>query len=243
MSLDGRIVLVAGGAGGIGLAIARAFANEGCTAVVADLSEDGIQKAIAETNAPLPLHGRVCDVTDRKQVADLFAWLMQEFGTIDILVNSAGINVPQRMLADIDPADFDRVLQVNTTGTFNCMHSALPVMREKRSGLIVNICSIAGVRVIPMAGAPYCVSKFATGALGTFANLEEAANGIKVTNIYPGETNTPILDDRPSPPPPEKRARMLQPEDIAACVIMVAKLPARAVVSELVVTPPYMLLD
>ena len=147
------------------------------------------------------------------------------------------------MLADIDPADFDRVLQVNTTGTFNCMHSALPIMREKKSGLIVNICSVAGVRVIPMAGVPYCVSKFATGALGTFANLEEAANGIKVTNIYPGETNTPILDDRPAPPPPEKRARMLQPEDIAACVIMVAKLPARAVVPELVVTPPYMMLD
>ena len=109
--------------------------------------------------------------------------------------------------------------------------------------MIVNICSVAGVRVMPMAGVPYCVSKFATGALGTFANLEEAANGIKVTNLYPGETNTPILDDRPSPPPPEKRARMLQPEDIAACVILVARLPARAVVPELVVTPPYMLLD
>jgi NAD(P)-dependent dehydrogenase (short-subunit alcohol dehydrogenase family) len=243
VDLSGRVVLVTGGAGGMGLAIARAFADEGSTAIIADLSEAGIQKAIAETKAQLPLRGHVCDVTDRKQVADLFAWLTQEFGTIDILVNNAGINVPQRMLADIDPADFDRVLQVNTTGAFNCMHSVLPIMREKRSGLIVNICSVAGVRVIPMAGVPYCVSKFATGALGTFANLEEAANGIKVTNIYPGETNTPILDDRPSPPPPEKRARMLQPEDIAACVIMVAKLPARAVVPELVVTPPYMLLD
>ncbi|MBN2318015.1 MAG: SDR family oxidoreductase [Acidobacteria bacterium] len=243
MDLSGRVVLVAGGAGGMGLAIARAFADEGGIAVITDLSEAGIQKAIAESKVQLPLHGRVCDVTDRNQVADLFAWLMQEFGTIDILVNSAGINVPQRMLADIDPADFDRVLQVNTTGTFNCMHYALPVMREKRSGLIVNICSIAGIRVMPMAGVPYCVSKFATGALGTFANLEEAANGIKVTNIYPGETNTPILDERPSPPPPEKRARMLQPEDIAACVIMVARLPARAVVPELVVTPPYMLPD
>jgi NAD(P)-dependent dehydrogenase (short-subunit alcohol dehydrogenase family) len=243
MDLNGKVVLVVGGAGGMGLAIARAFADEGCTAAITDLSEAGIQKAIAEAKTSLPLHGRPCDVTDRKQVADLFAWLIREFGTIDILVNSAGINVPKRMLADIDPDDFDRVLQVNTTGTFNCMHSALPVMREKRSGLIVNICSVAGVRVMPMAGVPYCVSKFAAGALGTFANLEEAVNGIKVTNLYPGETNTPILDDRPSPPPPEKRARMLQPEDIAACVIMVAKLPARAVVPELVVTPPYMMLD
>jgi hypothetical protein len=67
--------------------------------------------------------------------------------------------------------------------------------------------------------------------------------GLAIARAFAGETNTPILDDRPSPPPPEKRARMLQPEDIAACVIMVAKLPARAVVPELVVTPPYMMLD
>ena len=100
---------------------------------------------------------------------------------------------------------------------------------------------MAGHRVVPLAGAPYCVSKFGSSALGTFVNLEEAAHGIKVTNIYPGEANTPLLDQRPAPPPPEKRAQMLQQEDVAACVVMVAKLPARAVVPELVITPPHML--
>jgi len=237
MDLKEKAALVVGGAGGIGLGIAKALAAEGCRVAVADHSETALEKAVADGL----MKGHVCDVTDRKQVTELFEWFGREVGSMDILVNSAGINVGNRMMANIDPADFDRVMAVNTTGTFNCIHAALPIMREKRSGLIVNIVSLAGLRVMLLAGMPYCVSKFATGALGTFVNLEEAANGIKVTNIYPGETNTPIVDKRPSPPPPEKRALMLQPEDIATCVVAVAKLPPRAVVPELVITPPHMM--
>ncbi len=237
MELKDKAVLVAGGAGGIGLGIARALAAEGCKVAVADLSEQALAQAVESES----LIGRVCDVTKRHQVAELFKWFADEVGEIDILVNSAGINVGKRMMADIDPADFDHVMNVNTTGTFNCIHAALPAMRQKKSGLIVNIVSLAGLRAMLLAGMPYCVSKFATGALGTFVNLEEAENGIKVTNIYPGETNTPIVEKRPSPPPREKRAAMLQPEDIAACVVMAAKLPPRAVVPELVITPPHMM--
>jgi NAD(P)-dependent dehydrogenase (short-subunit alcohol dehydrogenase family) len=241
MDISGKIVLVAGGAGGIGLGIAKALAAEGCKVALADCDEQALRHAADAGDVPSPFHRRACDITDRGQVDQLFRWLGKELGPIDILVNSAGINVGKRMMANIDPADFDRVMTVNTTGTFNCIHAALPIMREKRSGLIVNIVSLAGKRAMLLAGMPYCVSKFATGALGTFVNLEECANGIKVTNIYPGETNTPIVDKRPSPPPPEKRAQMLQPEDIAACVVTVAKLPARAIVPELVITPPHMI--
>jgi NAD(P)-dependent dehydrogenase (short-subunit alcohol dehydrogenase family) len=236
MDLKGKVALVTGGGGGIGLGIAQALAEEGCEVAVADVSGEAVRQAVGDAG----LAGRVCDVTDRDQVAALFEWLSDEVGSIDILVNSAGINVSKRMMADVEPADFDRVMAVNTTGTFNCIHAALPVMREKGAGLIVNIVSLAGLRVLLLAGMPYCVSKFATAALGTFVNLEEAEHGIKVTNVYPGETNTPIVDKRPSPPPPEQRARMVQPEDIAACVVAVAKLPPRAVVPELVVTPPHM---
>jgi NAD(P)-dependent dehydrogenase (short-subunit alcohol dehydrogenase family) len=241
MDLTDKIALVVGGAGGIGLGIAKALAAEGCKVALADQNEEALMAAAKTSDAPSTFLRRTCDVTDRKQVAQLFGWLAEELGPIDILVNSAGINVGDRMMANIDPADFDRVMAVNTTGTFNCIHAALPVMRKNKSGLIVNVVSLAGKRVMLLAGMPYCVSKFATAALGTFVNLEECGNGIKVTNIYPGETNTPIIDKRPSPPPPEKRARMLQPEDIAACVVAVAKLPPRAVVPELVITPPHMM--
>jgi NAD(P)-dependent dehydrogenase (short-subunit alcohol dehydrogenase family) len=237
MDLKDKVALVVGGAGGIGLGIARALASEGCRVAIADVSEEALQEATRAGD----MQWRRCDVTDRAQVTALLDWLAADVGPIDILVNSAGINVGNRMMANVDPADFDRVMEVNTTGTFNCIHAALPIMRQRNAGLIVNIVSLAGLRVMQLAGMPYCVSKFATGALGTFVNLEEAANGIKVTNIYPGETNTPIVDKRPTPPPPEKRAQMLQPEDIAACVVAVAKLPPRAVVPELVITPPHMM--
>ena len=237
MSLSGKVVLVAGGAGGIGLGIAKAFAAEGAKVAISDISEEALKTASKAS----PLLWRACDITDRGQVAQLFKWLGDEVGPIDVLVNSAGINIGKRMMANIDPAEFDRVMEINTTGTFNCIHAALPIMRQKKAGLIVNLVSLAGKRAMLLAGLPYCVSKFATAAIGTFVNLEESGNGIKVTNIYPGETNTPIVDKRPSPPPPEKRAQMLQPEDIAACVIAVAKLPPRAVVPELVITPPHMM--
>ncbi len=243
MELQDKVVLVTGGTSGIGLGIARAFAAEGARVAVASSSADKVKQAVDDHSGSNTLQGHPCDITDRAQVASLFAWLAQDVGSIDILVNSAGINVAKRMMANVDPADFDRIMQVNTTGTFNCIHAALPSMREKGAGLIVNVSSVAGTRVMALAGMPYCVSKFATGALGRFVNLEEAANGIKVTTIYPGEANTPLVDQRPEPPSAERRAAMLQPEDIAACVIMVAKLPPRAVVPELVITPPHMMLD
>ncbi len=241
MDLSDKIVLVAGGAGGIGLGIAKGFAAEGCRVALADADEEALAKAAKDASGDMMFFLRTCDITNREQVSQLFQWLGEELGPVDILVNSAGINVSNRMMSNIEPTDFDRVMEVNTTGTFNCIYAALPLMRQKGSGLIVNIVSLAGKRAMLLAGLPYCVSKFATSALGTFINLEECTNGIKVTNIYPGETNTPIVDKRPSPPPPEKRAQMLQPEDIAACVVAVAKLPPRAVVPELVITPPHMM--
>ncbi|MFH1719255.1 MAG: SDR family oxidoreductase [Planctomycetota bacterium] len=248
MDLKEKIVLVVGGAGGIGLGIARAFAAEGCRVAIADVDQQSLAEAAKTGSGDSPegvprtaFACHTCDITDRGQVSQLFQWLDEKLGSVDILVNSAGINVGNRMMSNIDPADFDRVMAINTTGMFNCIHAALPVMRGKGSGLIVNIVSLAGKRAMLLAGMPYCVSKFAASALGTFVNLEECGNGIKVTNVYPGETNTPIVDKRPSPPPPEKRAKMLQPEDIAACVVAVAKLPDRAVVPELVITPPHMM--
>jgi NAD(P)-dependent dehydrogenase (short-subunit alcohol dehydrogenase family) len=241
MDLNGKIVLVVGGAGGIGLGIAKAFEAEGCRVALADADKESLAEAAKTGGNDSTFVWRTCDITDREQVSKLFEWLGSELGPVDILVNSAGINVGDRMMSNISPDDFDRVMKINTTGTFNCIYAALPVMRQKGSGLIVNIVSLAGKRVMLLAGMPYCVSKFAAGALGTFVNLEESANGVKVTNIYPGETNTPIIDKRPTPPPPEKRAKMLQPEDIAACVVTIAKLPPRAVVPELIITPPHMM--
>lgn len=240
MELNGKKALVTGGGSGIGLGIALALAREGCRVAIAGRSEKRLIEGAARFTGQPPLIHDVCDVSARDDVNRLFAWLDQQgFLPLDILVNSAGINIARRKMCELDPADWDRVLAINATGTYNCIHAALPGMRGQREGLIVNISSIAGKRAMALGGPAYCASKFAVTALGTAVGLEERPNGIRVTNIYPGEVNTPILEQRPVPVPPEKRAKMVHPEDIAACVVTIARLPPHVLVPELVITPLY----
>ncbi|OUC07136.1 oxidoreductase, partial [Litorilinea aerophila] len=133
--------------------------------------------------------------------------------------------------------DWDYIMQVNATGAFNVIHAVLPQMRERRDGVIVNISSLAGVRASPLGGAAYSASKHALSALTRVIAIEEKDNGIRATNLCPGEVNTPILDDRPVPVSEEHRAQILQPEDVAAAVLFVATLPPRAHVPELYIKP------
>lgn len=240
MDLANQTVLVTGGGSGIGLGVAAALAREGCRVAICGRDAAKLNRAAASIEAAHPVAAIPCDVADRESVSRLFAEL-ERLGLLplDILVNSAGINIARRRMAELVPADWDRLLAVNSTGAFNCMHAALPGMRQRRAGLIVNISSFAGKRAVSLAGPAYCASKFAATALGLAVGAEEQENGIRVTNIYPGEVNTPILDQRPVPVPDEKKRQMLQPEDIADCVIAIARLPARAVVRELLLTPLY----
>jgi NAD(P)-dependent dehydrogenase (short-subunit alcohol dehydrogenase family) len=240
MSLADKRVLVTGGGSGIGSGIARAMANEGCRVVICGRRQSALDQVAQSIQSQHPVLTHPCDVASRKQVQDLFSWLKEQELEPDILVNCAGTNVPKRAFNDLSPEDFDRVLAINTTGTFNIFHAALPAMRQRRDGLIINVVSVAGRRVFPLAGVPYSASKFAQAAIGSFANFEVAEEGVRITNIYPGEVNTPILDQRPQVPPPELRARMLQPEDFGDLAITIARLPARALVSEIVITPSYM---
>ena len=177
------------------------------------------------------------DVGDRQSVASLFACANEQLGQIDILVNSAGVNIRTRSMAQMSPEQWDQVLAINATGAYNCMYAVLPQMRARRDGLIINISSVAGKRALTLGGIAYCASKFAMTALGTAVANEEAPNGIRVTNIYPGEVNTPILENRPEPVSDERKAAMLQPEDVGALAVTIACLPPRAHVAELIIKP------
>lgn len=237
MSLQHQTAVVTGGGTGIGLGIAQALAREGCQVAIAGRRGETLQDAVDAYRGDPPLRFHPADVADRKSVMALFAWVEKALGPVDILVNSAGINVKDRRLADTKPEEWDRVLAVNATGAFNCMTAVLPQMRERKSGIIINISSIAGKRAAPLGGVAYNASKFAMTALGMSAWLEEAKNNIRVTNIYPGEVNTPILANRPAPVSDEHKAAMLQPEDVAAMVLSIIKLPPRAHVPEMVIKP------
>ena len=237
-TLKNKVILVVGGSTGIGLGMARAFAAEGAKVVIAARTEDALQAAVEGSPAPISAHP--CDASQREQVAALVAWTEREMGPIEILIFCAGVNSPKRTFAEVEPEDFDRVMAINAGGAFNCIHAVLPGMRERKDGLIINVVSLAGLRTIGLAGVPYSAAKYAQASLGSMANLEALPDGVRVTNLYPGETNTPILDQRPVPVSEERKAQCVQPEDIGAIAVAIAKLPARATVPEIVITPQHM---
>jgi len=230
-------VFVVGGATGIGEAIAGIFAEEGHKVAIGGRRIEKLEAAASAYQGPGELLFHQIDVADRDSVASAVDWFQRSIGDINILVNAAGINIKDRTMAAMKPEEWDKVLSVNATGAYNIMSTVLPSMRERQDGVIINVSSIAGKRAIELGGIAYCASKFAMTALGTAAGQEEANNGIRITNVYPGEVDTPLLEQRPNPVSDEHRARMLQPRDIAEVVFTICSLPSRAHVPEIVIKP------
>lgn len=235
--LAGKTAVITGGGTGIGLGAAKALAAAGCRVAIAGRREQAIRQAAESWNRQPPiLHHRV-NVAHRGSVTRLFDWASQQLGSIDILVNSAGTNIKDRKMAEMRPEQWDQIMAVNATGAYNCMYAVLPQMRERGAGLIINISSIAGIRATALGGIAYAASKFAMSALGIAAGNEDAPHGVRITNVYPGEVNTPILENRPHPVSDEHKAAILQPEDVGQLVAAIACLPARAHVPEVVIKP------
>jgi NADP-dependent 3-hydroxy acid dehydrogenase YdfG len=236
--LAGKGAIVTGGGSGIGRGVALALAAQGCSVLVTGRRPEPLAET-AELAASLPgtVHALTNDIADQDQSALTQHALNLFDGKLDILINNAGMNIPKRSLAELSVENWRKLIDVNLNGTYHLIHSVLPVMREQQDGLIINITSIAGKRTISnLAGSAYCASKHAMNSLGEAINLEEYKNGIRCTNICPGEVATEILDQRPNPPPLERRQQMLQPEDIGAAAVMVASLPPRAHVTEIIMT-------
>ncbi|MBX7103859.1 MAG: SDR family oxidoreductase [Gemmataceae bacterium] len=232
MRFDGTRVVITGGSSGIGLATARAFLAEGATVAIAGRDARKLADAARTLNSPR-LSTHQADVTDDAQVRSLFAAV----GEVAVLVNNAGSNIKERSIRELTTERWDALIRSNLNSAYYCIQAALPGMLARKAGTIVNISSTAGKRATPLAGAGYSAAKFGLAALGICLGVEERESGIRVTNIYPGEVDTPILDARPKPPTPEQKAVILQPDDIAAAVLFVAGLPARAHVPELVMKP------
>ena len=235
--MSSKSILVIGGGTGIGKGIAKSFAHDGWRVAIAGRRDEILAEAAVEITAGQPVLTQTVDVADRQNTAALVDWAIAQLGRVDVLVNSAGINIKNRTMADMTPEQYDQIMKINGIGPYNCMHAVLPHMRTNGDGLIVNITSVAGKRATDLAGIAYCASKFAATGLGTAVGLEEGANGVRVTNVYPGEVETPLLDQRPNPVSAEHRSRILQPEDIGDVILAIAKLPPRAHVPEIVIKP------
>ena len=236
-SLKGKNCLVIGGGSGMGAATALLLAEKGSSVAISGRREKNLREVASRNASGNPLLTRPADVTERESLERLFDWFDQELGQLDVLVDAAGVNVPRRSIEELSEDDWDTVIRINLTGAFDCMRLALQRMRPRKDGLIVMINSVSGKRSTPLGGAAYNASKFGLTGLASCVAEEERENGIRITNVFPGEVNTPILDQRPVPPPAEHRARILQPEDVANTVLLLAELPARAHVPELIIKP------
>ncbi|MEM6473148.1 MAG: SDR family NAD(P)-dependent oxidoreductase [Planctomycetota bacterium] len=236
-SLQGKVVAITGGGTGIGAGIAAALASAGCRVMIGGRRIEKLQAVAESIEADSPVLTHEVDVAEPASIDAFFGAVRKQLGDPQILVNSAGINIQNRTMSAMSPEDWERVLSINATGAYRCMHAVLPEMRSRGDGVIVNISSVAGKRAITLAGVAYGASKFAMTALGTATSNEVRNEGVRITNVYPGEVNTPILEQRPVAVSDDHKAAILQPEDIAAVVKTICELPPRAHVPEIVIKP------
>ena len=237
--LKGKVAWITGGGSGFGLAGGIELARAGAHVVISGRSAETLKKAEKELKAAGSSESIALDVSDQRAVARAALEIQKRHGRIDILVNSAGINLPKRHFRNVSVDGWDQIVGINLSGTFYCCHAVLPGMRERKDGLVINISSWAGRHASPLFGPGYYATKTAVLALTEQLNIEECPNGIRATAILPGEAATPILEKRPVPPPPHERARMLQAEDVAQIILLVATLPARVCINELMITPTW----
>lgn len=234
--LGGKVAWVTGAGTGIGRAAALALAGAGMRVAVSGRRREPLEALLGELG-----DGRVLplDVADSAQVARAAQQVVEDWGRIDLLVNSAGLNARQRNWHNLEPADWDRVIRVDLDGAFYCAKAVLPTMVAQRDGLIVNVSSWAGRYTSVLTGPAYNAAKHALNAMTESLNMEVGIHGVRACAICPGEVATPILDSRPQPPSAAERARMLKPEDCGEIVLFLARLPSHVCVNELTVSPTW----
>ncbi len=235
-TLKGKIVWVNGAGSGIGQAGAEALADGGAKVILSGRRADVIEAAAKKIKGAVPLP---LDITKEADVAAAHASIEKNHGTVDILVNSAGGNLPKRKFDELTPESWRMMIDMNLNGAFFSARIVLPGMRKKNNGLIINIASIAGKRVSQVSGMAYTAAKHAMVAFSEAINQEECASNIRACAISPGEVATPILDKRPIPPSAEERAKMLQPADLGRIIRFIAETPAHVAIHELLVVPTW----
>ena len=236
--LAGKVALITGAGSGIGRATAIALAEAGAAISLSGRRATLLEETVALAREfDVPVRYQALDVADNAAVERWVADARDAFGRIDVLVNSAGTNAPNRSWQNTSLESWDEIIATNLKGVFQCTRAVLPTMRAQKDGLIVNVSSMAGVHASLVSGVAYSASKFGVVSLTQSLNLEEWTNGIRATVICPGEVNTPIMEKRPVQPPSYAYAQMLQPEDIGKTIAFLASLPPRVLIDEILIRP------
>ena len=233
MELNGKVAIVTGGTKGIGKAIAESLVTAGVNTSICGRHEDELQQAISDLNGrgEGDVTGTICDVRDYEQVTALFEHTIQVFGGVDILINNAGVGI-FTTVENMSPDDFRAVLETNVSGVFYCCHQAIPLMKKRRGGYIINISSLAGANPHQEMAA-YNASKFGLNGFSEALMQEVRHDGIKVSYIMPGSVNTEFGGDEPD----ASKSWQLQPQDVATVVLDLLHQPDRALVSRVEMRP------
>ena len=235
-SLANKVVLVTGGAGGIGRAIAERFAGQGCKVVVNDVDAAAAQVVVDSiVAAGGTAIAAVADVSDSAEVAAMFDTLVAEYGHIDVLVNNAGLVSPMLHFFEADEAWWRRIIDVNLTGHFLCSHVAARMMAKADGGCIINMSSGGATRA-HRAFTAYDATKGGIEALTRAMALDLGPYGIRVNALMPGSIDTSglDLDQRKLRGENVPLGRIGEPEDIADAVSLLASSDARWITGQLV---------
>jgi NAD(P)-dependent dehydrogenase (short-subunit alcohol dehydrogenase family) len=216
MNLKSKVAIVTGGTKGIGRGIAEALVREGVSVCISARHQVEIDEAVERLNQSGngKAMGFRCDVRDYNEVKALIDHAVNELGGLDILINNAGIGIARTTVDETSPENFRAVLETNLFGVFYCCHEAIPQMKKRGGGYIINISSLAGANPHPRMAA-YNASKFALNGFSEALMQEVRHDNIKVSYIMPGSVNTEFGGDSPS----DEKSWQLTPADIARVVI------------------------
>ena len=238
MRLEGQVCIITGGGSGIGRGAALTMAAEGATVVIIGRTESKLASVKAEVEtAGGTATTYALDVADYDAVAQMAADVLDKHGRIDVLVNNAGHSSHHRRLLNTTPEEARSVIDSNLIGTFFCTQAVVPAMLKAKSGTIINISSLAAVTPGPFSGFAYGAAKAGVINFTEFLNSDLRNTGIRASVIVPGEVATPILDNRPIPPDADARATMVDVDETSAAILLIATLPQRSNIPELVIRP------
>jgi 3-oxoacyl-[acyl-carrier protein] reductase len=236
METRSRSAVVTGGSRGIGRAIAESLAQAGVHVAIGARTESDVARAaqrLNETFGTGTAVGVACDVRSQQDCERLVDAAVQQFGGLDILVNNAGVGV-FAPVADLDPADWRKVIETNLNSLFYCTHAALPHLKARGTSWIINIGSLAGKNAFPN-GAAYNASKFGLIGFSEALMQEVRHDGVRVSYIMPGSVATEF--SHPSGSSRGDEEWKVQSEDIAQIVMDLLSMPERTLPSRIEVRP------
>lgn len=238
MRLKEQVCIITGGGSGIGRDAAIKIAQEGANVVIVGRTESKLESVISEIKSiDETAVSYALDVSDYNAVQKMVDDVLEKFGQIDVLVNNAGHSSHNRRLLNTTPEETRSVVDSNLIGTFFCTQAVVPAMLKAKSGTIINISSLAAVTPGPFSGFAYGAAKAGVINFTEFLNNDLRNTGIRASVIIPGEVATPILDKRPIPPDSDARTMMVDVAETSAAILLIATLPARSNIPELVIRP------